>query len=235
MRNISKQKKIAIFISILTALLIILIVIVVFRVRFERYWALVRDPASLQSFVSWIDSVGPAGIPVLIVCQISQIVIAFLPGGLIELASGMLYGVWLGLLISMTGISIGSFAAGKISKIIGKKIIQRFVPSRQFDHYIAFCENKRFLSLILFFFFLPGVPKDLLIYAVGLSGTLTFRFWLLITLVRIPSVLVAVMAGDKFGSGEFTASFVIYGCFLIVGLVGSIIHRLVLRKAGTNG
>ena len=231
--DIDKQKRKG-FLLWLLIILSLIIVMALFYSRFEPLWKMVRNPVAQQAFINWIDSVGPAGIPVLILFQILQVAIAFLPGGLVELASGMLYGILPGLLISLTGIFIGSILAGWLSNLLGKKVIRRFIPSKQFDRYVAFCKNGKFKSLILLFFFLPGIPKDLLIYAIGVSGTLTLRFGILITLIRIPSILVAVIAGDKFGDGEFAVSMIIYGCFLAVGLIGSIIHQIILNHMTTK-
>ena len=55
-----------------------------------------------------IDALGPWGAVIFLVIQILQVVIAFIPGEPVELAAGLLYGTWGGLLICLTGILLGS-------------------------------------------------------------------------------------------------------------------------------
>ncbi|MEG1774490.1 MAG: hypothetical protein RR320_06530, partial [Oscillospiraceae bacterium] len=90
----------------------------------ERLITLLRDETLRQQLVSWLDSIGPMGIPVLLVFQALQIVIAFLPGGLVELAGGMLYGPIWGLFISLSGILLGTVGAFWVSRRLGQKVVR---------------------------------------------------------------------------------------------------------------
>lgn len=76
----------------LAACLAVLLLLLGALPRREQWLSLARDPDLIRRFTGWIDSIGSAGIPVLLLFQIFQIVVAILPGGLVELAGGILYG-----------------------------------------------------------------------------------------------------------------------------------------------
>ncbi|MEG2204355.1 MAG: VTT domain-containing protein, partial [Oscillospiraceae bacterium] len=196
----------------------------------ERLITLLRDETLRQQLVSWLDSIGPMGIPVLLVFQALQIVIAFLPGGLVELAGGMLYGPIWGLFISLSGILLGTVGAFWVSRRLGQKVVRKLVRPELFDRYANVCRSRKFEEIALLLFFLPGVPKDILVYVIGSSGALTKRFMIAATLVRIPAVIVAVLAGSAFGEGDFLRFAAIYLSFLVVGILGALIHRIILKR-----
>ena len=71
--------------------------------RREQWMSLARDPDLIRRFTGWVGSIGSAGIPVLLLFQIFQIVVAILPGGLVELAGGILYGPLWGFAVALSG------------------------------------------------------------------------------------------------------------------------------------
>lgn len=74
-----------------------------------------------------IDALGPWGAVIFLVIQILQVVIAFIPGEPVELAAGLLYGTWGGLLICLTGILLGSSMIFAVVRRFGRPLVQRLV------------------------------------------------------------------------------------------------------------
>ena len=214
----------------LAACLAVLLLLLCALPRRGQWLSLARDPDLIRRFTGWIDSIGSAGIPVLLLFQIFQIVVAILPGGLVELAGGILYGPFGGFAVALFGILLGTLCAFWISRRFGEPLVRRLVNGKQFDRYKKLCASRRFEAAALLFFFLPGVPKDILIYTIGCSGVLSRRFILHATLARIPSVAVSCFAGSVAGKGDFLLFTVIYAAFLAAGGIGTLVHRRILRR-----
>ena len=89
--------------------------------------SLARDPDLIRRFTGWVGSIGSAGIPVLLLFQIFQIVVAILPGGLVELAGGILYGPLWGFAVALSGILLGTLCAFWISRRFGEPLVRRLV------------------------------------------------------------------------------------------------------------
>lgn len=186
-------------------------------------------PEAQEAIVTYLNSFGVAGIPVLILLQAFQIVIAFLPGGIVEVASGMMYGWLIGTIISLSGTVIGTFIAFLLVRKYGRPFVLKVVSKQAYSKYANICTDKRFEMLTIFLFFLPGIPKDVLIYIIG-AGNSDKRIWVMATIARIPSVVVSVYAGNLFGQGDFTTSIIVYTIFLLVGIIGFLIHNVIIKK-----
>lgn len=164
-------------------------------------WLLKEPAASLLQaggdLRAWLLGLGPLAPLVYVLFYAAQILIAPLPGNLLAVLAGYLFGFWNGLLLSLIGVSLGAGLCVLIARRFGRPLLERF-----FDrHELVRWERKLRLRspLVWYVFFLFPVP-DLAIYAAGL-GTLPLR-WLL------PSILAGRATGILIGStlGNFTAT-----------------------------
>ena len=94
----------------------------------------------------------------------------------------------------------------------------------------ALLENKKFNALILILFFLPGVPKDILTYVVGLSGKITKTYFTQMMLARFPSIAASAIAGNAAANGDIRSFLIIYGVIGIIGFIGIIIHSKIAKS-----
>ena len=169
---------------------------------------------------------GAWGVLVLILFQALQIIIAVLPGGFVEVAGGIIYGAGKGLAISSAGIFIGSICAFMIAKKLGRKIVIRLAGEEKFKKYEVLMKKKRLKGFVYLFFFLPGVPKDVLIYVIGVASDV--RTALVASALRIPATIVTVFAGSVFGRGDIIEGIIIYVSFISIGLIGLFVHNKIL-------
>ena len=96
---------------------------------------------------------------------------------------------------------------------------------------LRFMQDSRRLELLVFIVFLiPGTPKDLLCYAVGLTN-LRMRDWLLISLVaRIPSVITSTIGGNALGERNYVFAAAVFAVTLLISLGGILLYRHICRK-----
>lgn len=177
----------------------------------------------------WVDSFGVWAIFVLFLVQLLQIVVAVVPGEPVEFAAGMLFGTLGGLAVCLCGILVGSFAVLALSRRYGRRFALRFFTAQSLDRYEALGKTKRFEAIALLLFFLPGTPKDVLLYAVGLTRITPGRFFFIAVVARIPSVVSSTLAGAAFGEGLFVRSGIIYLSAALLGAVGILVHHLLLQ------
>ena len=59
--------------------------------------------------------------------QILQVVAAPFPGELTGVAGGYVYGETMGFVLSMVGLTIGSWVAFELASILGRPFVERFV------------------------------------------------------------------------------------------------------------
>ena len=112
---------------------------------FDATASVVQYPESRDMIWHRIDSLGPWGIAALLIIQVLQVVIAFIPGEPVELAAGLLYGTWGGLLISLAGVLIGSSLIFAVVRQFGRPLVHRLVDRDSFQKY-AFLSDARKLD-----------------------------------------------------------------------------------------
>lgn len=188
------------------------------------------DPGAVESIVLRLKTLGWAGLAALLVLQVLQVVIAFLPGGGIELAGGIVYGAVAAILISILGIIIGTAIVSYLCRRFGKPFVVRIISPKAYARYSNLIESKRLKILTLVLFFLPGVPKDILTYVVGLSGKLTKEYFAQMMFARIPSIAASAIAGNAAANGDYKTFFIIYCTLGTIGLIGILVHNKIVSK-----
>lgn len=149
-----------------------------------------------------------------ILFQIGQVVIAPIPGQLMGLLGGWLFGFWGGLSLTMLGLSVGSLLAMLIGRYGGRWLLDRLLSHEvllRFDHMVA--ESGLFTFFMLFL--LPGLPDDALCLVAGMTA---LRLpWLLGLCVvgRLPGMAVLTWVGTELGQPDRFMTAVLAGIGLL--------------------
>ena len=144
-----------------------------------------------------IAEVGEFGIwaPIILVAAITlQLIIAMVPGHLLGVAAGYLYGFWYGALLSWTTVVIGGQILFYLARKYGKPFVYRVVS----ENVITKWENLAKRQGIVFFVFsfsLPIFPADAMIYVAGLANISARDFFIAQVVGRVPGVAVMSLAG----------------------------------------
>ena len=69
-------------------------------------------------------------------------------------------------------------------------------------------------------FLIPGTPKDMLTYIVGVTDMSVWKFIGISTFARIPSVLSSTIIGSTMRQGEWKVSLIVFLVTGIIGIVG---------------
>lgn len=198
-------------------------------------WFLWRWLASFsqEGLRDYIRSFGTAGWLVFLALQILQVFIALIPGELLESAAGFVFGPLFGTLLCYAGIAIASSLIFLLTRRFGVKLVEVFV-SREKINQLRFLNTEKKRGLLIFLaFFIPGTPKDLLTYFVGLTE-IKFGTFLAISLVaRIPSVVTSTFGGHLLGEGEYVSAIVVYAATAIVSLLGMLGYNAWIKRRGS--
>jgi uncharacterized membrane protein YdjX (TVP38/TMEM64 family) len=114
-----------------------------------------------------------------------------------------IFGPFLTALYSIAGWTLGAAIAFLIARHLGRPVLSLFVSMKKVEQYeLRFSGRIRFLGLILL---RMVMPVDLLSYAVGLFSKMTFRTYLLATLLGItPFAFIFAYAGNALVLRQYT-------------------------------
>ncbi len=126
--------------------------------------------------------------------QMLQILFAPLPGEATGLLGGYLFGFWQGFLLSTVGLALGSWLAFVIGRFFGDLIGERLRRTEAYDQFDGLVHKGDYLIPFLLFL-IPGFPKDLLSYTLGLSRMPLAVFMFISAVGRIPGTMLLSIQG----------------------------------------
>lgn len=130
----------------------------------------------------------------LVALEIVQVVLAPMPGSVIDLASGYLFGPGWGTLYSMAGLMGGTVITMWLSRRFGRPLVERLVAPRTLER-IDRHARRRGAVFFLLLFLTPFIPDDVACLLAGLTPLPMARLVLIALIGRLPGVLVANLMG----------------------------------------
>lgn len=220
------QKKLKI--AAVAVFLIATIIITVLAVRWMM--SLSSDAAKLMTFQNWVGSLGIGGWLLLLAIQYIQIVIAFIPGGPIQVVAGALFGPWEGLAICIGGMILATATVFYLVSRFGQRVISLFVEEKDISEYKFLNDEKQLEKLVLVLFFIPGTPKDALTYLFALTKIKMHRFMLLSMLARTPAVVTSILAGSSVVKGDWFRAVIMFIALTAVSVAGYFLQRFLRSR-----
>ena len=192
----------------------------------------VREP---ERFRAWVDSSGFVSRVIFVGMVVFQLIIALIPGEPLEMGAGYAFGAVEGTILCIIGCVIGSALVFLFVRRFGVKLVEVFFP-REKIRSLRFLQDSRRLNLLTFIvFFIPGTPKDLLSYFIGLTD-MKLGTWLFITAVaRIPSIVTSTVTGDALGLKDYQFALIAFGVTLALSLIGILVYRRLSARRRPNG
>jgi uncharacterized membrane protein YdjX (TVP38/TMEM64 family) len=188
----------------------------------------------------FIASYGAAGPLIYIAIQVVQIVVFVIPGEVVQVAGGYIFGTFLGTLYSVIGAVLGTLIAFMAVRLVGFSLIKTFIPQATLEKF-DFLINSPKSEIALFALFLaPGLPKDALTYIAGLTPIKPLRFLVISSLARFPGMLGSAYVGSHLAKKNFWPVIIVGAISLAVFLVGLIYKDRIIaavrrHQPGRNG
>ena len=163
----------------------------------------------------FIEKAGIFASVVFVLLMALQVVIAVIPGGPLEITAGVLFGGWLGTVLTIAGAFLGALTVYCLVRKFGRPLVNLFVSEERFKKFSFLQEEDKLELWIFILFLIPGIPKDLLTYIVPMTKIEGKTFLALSTLARFPALTASVLMGDSLSEGR-------YGLCLTIVVIGAV-------------
>ncbi|MEA4833375.1 hypothetical protein SDC9_123600 [bioreactor metagenome] len=171
------------------------------------------------------------GVLVLLGMQILQVVVAIIPGEILEIAAGVAFGPIFGLILAEIGVAAGSTIIFLLFKKLGKPLVYSMLGEEKLSKLEKFGGDiKRREKILFWLFFIPGLPKDLLTYVAPFTGFSLTRFLAITLIARIPSILTSTVAGDAVLSGNYATAAIIFAICGATAVIGWLLKEFIMKK-----
>lgn len=192
------------------------------------------EEGGLDLVISEVRKAGPIGVLMLLAMQFLQIVVAFIPGEITQVAAGMLYGPWLGAAIILVGCAISSAFVYVIVNKLGAPFVRAMVPAKYLEKFDRLERTGKLNIIVFILFLIPGLPKGVFTYIVPLTGMRMKTFLLLTTVGRIPGIVVSTYAADGLMDGRIVQSVVLFAVLAVIALVGVLNSERIMNVFGRH-
>lgn len=221
----SKIKVMAVLVGIIA--LMVLIMIFVGK-------PIINFVSQKDTFRDWVQSHGIVSRLAFLGMTMLQVVVAVIPGEPLELVAGYAFGTIEGTLLCMVGATLGGVPIFLLVKKYGIKAVEVFFPKEKVESlkFLKSSPKRDFLIFILFF--LPGTPKDLLNYIVGLTDMRLSRWLFISFFARIPSIITSTISGNALQGRKYLFAIIVYGVAFAISAVGILVYNKIVKKHSEN-
>ncbi len=179
-----------------------------------------------RDFISDHEIVG--ALILMIICSV-QVIAAFIPGEIIEIAAGYVFGAWIGSAVCLIGITAGSCMAVLLARKYGKRIVALFYSEEKLERLSVLKDRVGRNLLVFILYLIPGTPKDFFTYVIGLTDMSIPTYLLLTCFARYPSILMSCYGGDAIGESRFADAVVIMGITAGLSVFGILVYRIIVK------
>jgi uncharacterized membrane protein YdjX (TVP38/TMEM64 family) len=158
----------------------------------------------IPRFARWVQTQGSAGM-VLFVLGYAAATVLFVPGSLLTLAAGAVFGLIKGTALVFIGATIGETAAFLIARYFARAQVERRVAGDARFEKIDRAIGQHGRKIVLLLRLSPLFPFNLLNYALGLTRV-TVRDYVIASIGILPGTLLYVYAGKVVGDIASIAS-----------------------------
>ncbi len=189
---------------------------------------------SVPRFAEWVDGLGVWG-PVAFMLGYAIATVAFVPGSLLTLAAGAIFGIPQGLLVVFIGASLGATAAFFLARTVARKPIEQRLGGNARFAAIDRAVGRQGLKIVTLLRLSPVFPFNMLNYALGLTRVRP-RDYVLACLGMLPGTLLYVYTGKVVGDvaslagGAATERGAAYWVIAGLGLVATVVVTTVVTR-----
>jgi uncharacterized membrane protein YdjX (TVP38/TMEM64 family) len=191
---------------------------------------------SIPRFADWVSGNGTAGALLFVLGYIAATV-ALVPGSLLTMAAGAIFGLAGGTALVFVAATLGAAAAFLVSRYLARPLVERRLAGNDRFAAIDRAVGQEGRKIVFLLRLSPVFPFNLLNYALGLTKV-RFRDYVLASAGMLPATLLYVYYGKILGDVARVASGTpiphgpAYYVLLCIGLAATIaVTALVTRTA----
>jgi len=214
MRRILQKR----LIGIAGIILFIIFIVLVSIIFLQRFGDIVKNPTAVRDTVL---GYGMWSYLIFSLFNIFQIIFAPVPGHVVTVSSGILFGFVRGTLVTWVSVVIGGSIVMVIARYFGRKMLDFLLDERakKFEADVT----RKGIPFILLLSIFPNPLGDGLFYLAGITNVPLKVLIPLIAAGRLPGIILSVLVGDRLltagilgwiiGIGGFVLAVILYMLF----------------------
>ena len=187
----------------------------------------------LRNALQWVEDLGAIA-PIAFMLIYIVATVAFLPGSVLTLGAGVLFGIVKGSIYVFFGATIGATLAFLVGRYLARGWISKKIANNEKFSAIDRAVGKEGFKIVLLTRLSPIFPFNLLNYGMGVTGV-SLKDYVLASVGMIPGTIMYVYIGSLAGSlatigGETEANPVAQWAIRIIGFAATVAVTLYVTK-----
>lgn len=188
----------------------------------------------VPQFAEWVNSLGAWG-PIVFIAGYVVAVVAFVPGSILTLAAGAIFGLVQGVIYVFIAATLGSCAAFLVSRYVARDAIEKRLADNPKFAAIDRAVGREGRKIVFLLRLSPAFPFNLLNYGLGLTNV-RFADYAVAALGMLPGTILYVyygkLAGDvaALAGGAAPERGAGYYAVLILGLVATVVVTTIVTR-----
>lgn len=183
-----------------------------------------------KTFKAWLDSFSVPANAVFVFIRAFQTVVKIIPAEPLEIGSGYVWGTFGGLFYCMLGTEIGSFVILVLTRVFGLKFVRLFVDIDKINEWNFIKNSKKKYLLLFIIYLIPGTPKDIITYFIGLTDTKFLPFLIITGIARIPAIISSTYCGSSLIDNNYTLFIAVFAVITVVSALGTYFGMKYMKK-----
>ena len=179
---------------------------------------------SREALKAWMDGWGALAPLVYVAAQAFQVVIFAVPGEIVQIAGGWLFGAPVGALLAAAGTVVGATICFFAARLLGRPFVNAFVAPERIARVEKLLSSRNARTVFFLLYLIPGIPKDVLGYVAGLSP-LSFVFFITVsTLGRLPGLVGSAVMGSAVAANQWVLFGIVGGAAVLLFTAGLLLR-----------
>ena len=196
---------------------------------------MVRLASEPEHFRQWIEQQRLGGQLIYIGMVALQVLAAIIPGEALEIAGGYAFGALEGTILCLIGGTLGSFLVICLVRRFGMPLVELFFSQEKLHNVRFLKSSPKRTVLFLLIFMIPGTPKDLLYYFVGLTDIRLPTLMLICSLGRLPAIVTSTIGGNALGSQQYGFAVLVFIVTFLLSGSGLLLYNRICKAHNHNG
>lgn len=207
---------------------LLVIVLVGIAIYFLKHSKVIEQIGNLNRFIYYIRSQGKYAYVVFLVIFALKPLILIIPSNILSISSGIVFGPFLGTILTTMGFFVSGSLAFFIARVLGQEAVNKILRGKALNLNNRLEQNG--FKVMFFLRLIPVLPYDPVSYAAGLSKV-KYRDFIISSVVGVvPEVICYSIIGENAMNPLSPKFFIPLGVIVLA----TIISGIMLKKDKAN-
>lgn len=207
---------------------LLVIVLVGIAIYFLKHSKVIEQIGNLNRFIYYIRSQGKYAYVVFLVIFALKPLILIIPSNILSISSGIVFGPFLGTILTTIGFFVSGSLAFFIARVLGQEAVNKILRGKALNLNNRLEQNG--FKVMFFLRLIPVLPYDPVSYAAGLSKV-KYRDFIISSVVGVvPEVICYSIIGENAMNPLSPKFFIPLGVIVLA----TIISGIMLKKDKAN-